>query len=230
MPGGTSSPSISPGPNGRGLGRPFCRRLINATCVLKKPHHHLRITVEMKKDMKLWLQFFKDFNGISVFHDRFWISNDDIQLFTDSAGGPDLGFGAYFVGKWAQGAWPQSWVDKGITADITVLELFPLLVSLHTWGEELRNKKIVFRVDNIAVVHIINTMTSKSNRVMTVLRALTLRCLHLNVVVKARHISGCSNQICDALSRFQFQRFRKLAPDADPYPTPIPNHLWSIFS
>ena len=211
-------------------GRPFCRRLINATCGLKKPHHHLRITVEMKKDMKLWLQFFKDFNGISVFHDRFWISNDDIQLFTDSAGGPDLGFGAYFVGKWAQGAWPQSWVDKGITADITVLELFPLLVSLHTWGDELRNKKIVFRVDNIAVVHIINTMTSKSDRVMTVLRALTLRCLHLNVVVKARHISGCSNQICDALSRFQFQRFRKLAPDADPYPTPIPNHLWSIFS
>lgn len=211
-------------------GRPFCRRLINATCGLTKQHHHLRITAEMKKDLELWLQFFRDFNGISVFHDRFWVSNDDIQLFTDSAGGSDLGFGAYFAGKWTQGSWPLAWVETGITADITVLELFPLLVSLHAWGDLLRNKKIVFRVDNYAVVHIVNSMTSKSDRVMTILRAFTLQCLQLNVVVKAQHVSGRSNGICDALSRFQLQRFRELAPDADQSPTPVPNHLWKIFS
>ncbi|MEW8545793.1 MAG: reverse transcriptase domain-containing protein [Candidatus Thiodiazotropha sp.] len=211
-------------------GRPFCRRLINATCGLSKQHHHLRITADMKKDLKLWLHFFKDFNGISVFHDRFWTSNEDIQLFTDSAGGVSLGFGASFARKWAYGAWPHSWVDLGITEDITVLELFPLLVSLHIWGEELRNKKILFRVDNLAVVHIVNSMTSKSDRVMTILRAFTLQCLHLNLVVKAQHVSSSSNSVADALSRFQFQRFHQLVPDAEPFPTPVPNHLWSIFS
>ena len=119
-------------------GRPFCRRLINATCGLTKPHHHLRITADMKKDLKLWLRFFTGFNYVSVFHDRYWTSNEDIQLFTDSAGGVNLGFGAFFAGKWSYGAWPLPWVDLGITRDITVLELFPLLVSLVIWGEQLR--------------------------------------------------------------------------------------------
>lgn len=210
-------------------GRPFCRRLINATCGLTKQHHHLRITADMKKDLELWIQFFKNFNGISVFHDRFWVSNEDLQLYTDSAGGSDLGFGAYFAGKWAQGSWPRAWIEGGITSDITVLELFPLLVSLHIWGDKLRNKKIVFRVDNMAVVHIVNHMTSKSDRVMTILRAFTLLCLRLNVVAKAQHVDGFRNNICDALSRFQLQRFRKLAPDADLSPTPVPDHLWNIF-
>ncbi|MBV2113440.1 MAG: hypothetical protein KUF82_21005 [Candidatus Thiodiazotropha sp. (ex Ctena orbiculata)] len=211
-------------------GRPFCRRLINAICGLTKQHHHLRITAGMKKDLTLWLQFFKNFNGVSVFHERFWVSNEDIQLFTDSAGGSDLGFGAYFAGKWSCGAWPQSWVSQGITEDITVLELFPLLVSLSIWGEELRNKKILFRVDNLAVVHIVNSMTSKSDRVMAILRAFTLQCLHLNIAVRAQHISSSSNQVADSLSRFQFQKFRSLVPDAEPLPTPVPNHLWNIFS
>lgn len=211
-------------------GRPFCRRLIKATCGLTKPHHHLRITSDMKKDLQLWLEFFSEFNGISVFHDRFWVSNEDLQLFTDSAGGSNLGFGAYFAGKWSYGAWPDSWVEQGITEDITVLELFPLLVSLHIWGDELQNKKILFRVDNLAVVHIVNSMTSKSDRVMSILRAFTLQCLHLNIAVKAQHLSGSLNQVADSLSRFQFQKFRELAPDADPCPTQMPNHLWDIFS
>ena len=78
-----------------------------------------------------------------------------MQLFTDSAGGSNLGFLAYFAGKWAYGSWPQPWVEQGIIDDITVLELFPLLISLHIWDEHLRNKKILFRVNNFAVVNIV---------------------------------------------------------------------------
>ena len=98
-------------------------------------------------------------------------------------------------------------------------------------GGDHRNKKIIFHVDNLAVVHIVNAMTSKSDRVMTILRAFTLQCLRLNVVVRAKHVGGHSNKICDALSRFQLQRFcLNLAPDADPLPTPVPSHLWNIFA
>ena len=132
--------------------------------------------------------------------------------------------------KWAYGSWPQSWVVQGIIDDITVLELFPLLVSLHIWGEHLRNKTILFRVDNFAVVQIVNSMTSKSDRVMSILRAFTLLCLKLNIAVKAQHLSGCLNRVVDSLSRLQFQKFRELVPDAEPTPTPVPNRLWNIFS
>ena len=70
-------------------GRPFCRRLINAICGLSKPHHHLRVTSMVKKDLNMWLHFFKTFNGVSVFHDRFWVSNVDVELFTGSAAAQD---------------------------------------------------------------------------------------------------------------------------------------------
>ncbi|MEW8547291.1 MAG: reverse transcriptase domain-containing protein [Candidatus Thiodiazotropha sp.] len=210
-------------------GRPFCRRLINSICGLTKPHHHLRVNKSIRADLKMWLQFFKSHNGISAFHDRFWVSNEDVELFTDSAAGSDLGFGIYFRGRWASGIWPESWRKKGLTDNITVLELFPILVSLHLWGQSLLNKKIKFNCDNMAVVQIINSMTSKSEHVMCLLRHLTMKCLELNIVVRSSHIEGARNNICDSLSRQLFHQFRQLAPDADPEPTPIPGYLWNVF-
>ena len=54
-----------------------------------------------------------------------WTTNDTIQLFTDSAGGQNKGFGIYFQGRWAQKCWPEEWAENGILTDITFLELFP---------------------------------------------------------------------------------------------------------
>ena len=211
-------------------GRPFCRRLINAICGLSKPHHHLRVTSMVKKDLNMWLHFFKTFNGVSVFHDRFWVSNVDVELFTDSAAAKGLGFGAYFAGKWTYGVWPELWHESGLTDDITVLELFPLLVSLYVWGEQLRNKKILFHCDNYAVVHIISKMSSKSENVMVLLRNFTLQCMNLNVVVKAVHVSGVKNKLTDSISRLQFSRFHMLAPHENQKPDAMPDHLWHIFN
>lgn len=210
-------------------GRPFCRRLINSICGLTQPHHHLRVNKSIRADLEMWLQFFRAHNGISAFHDRFWVSNEDVEFFTDSAAGPDLGFGIYFQGSWAYAAWPESWRKKGLTDNITVLELFPILVSLHLWGRNLQNKKIKFNCDNMAVVQILNTMTSKSEQVMCLLRHLTMLCLELNIVVRSSHIEGACNNICDCLSRQQLTLFRELAPEADADPTPIPEYLWNVF-
>jgi DNA transposition AAA+ family ATPase len=70
-------------------GKAFCRRLIDATCNVKKAWHRVRITKAMKKD----------YNCISLMIDQYWTSNEAIELFTDSAGGSDRGFGIYFNGK-----------------------------------------------------------------------------------------------------------------------------------
>ncbi|XP_060583687.1 uncharacterized protein LOC132739884 isoform X1 [Ruditapes philippinarum] len=212
------------------VGRPFIRRLINSICGLNKPHHHIRVKEDICLDLTMWLHFLKQFNGVSVFHDRFWVSNEDVQLFSDSAGGKNLGFGVYFQGHWCHAKWPEVWHELGITEDITVLELFPILAALYIWGYELKNKKIRFNCDNFAVVHILNKLTSKSEMVMCIVRVLTLRCLKLNILIKASHVPGCQNNICDALSRFQLTRFRELAPNADEIPCLVPPFLWHIFS
>ncbi len=208
---------------------PFCRRLINSTCGIKRPYHHIRISRGIREDLQTWLNFFENFNGISLFHDRFWHSNEDLSLYTDSSAAEGNGFGAYFRGKWSFGVWPADWHKAGLTSDITVLEYFPILVAIHIWGDELRNKKVLFKCDNSAVVHIINTQTCKSDRVMVMVRLLTLKCLQLNLVIKAEHVPGSSNVLADSLSRLQMRRFRELAPEAEQQPCPTPTHLWQIF-
>ena len=110
-----------------------------------------------------------------VFHDRFWSSNEDCQLFMDSAAGQGRGFRILFTDKWMCEKWPDEWHKKGYTLDITVLELFPIVVAIFTRGEELRNEKICFRSDNMSVCHIINKMRSKSDTVMVLLRNLTIK-------------------------------------------------------
>ena len=113
-------------------------------------------------------------------------------------------------------------------SDITFLELFPVVVALSIWKDELKNKRILFHIDNDSVVTIINKKSCKSERVMALVRKLVLVCLEFNILLKAEHIQGVQNTIADSLSRCNFQKFRHLCPDADPQPAAIPPHLWKI--
>ena len=45
---------------------------------------------------------------------------------------------------------------------------------------------------------------------------------HNNFNVCVQHIPGMTNNIADALSRFQHHRFRRMAPNANPQPDIIP--------
>ena len=83
-------------------GRAFIRSLINATIGVKRPKHKITVTSGMRLD----LEFLNHFNGITLFPERLWVSNDTFQFFTDSAGGRSGGFGIFFHNKWAFGKWP----------------------------------------------------------------------------------------------------------------------------
>ena len=51
-------------------GRSFLRRLIDLMIGLWSPHHFVRVSREVKADLLIWQQFFKDFNG-----NRFFMKN-----------------------------------------------------------------------------------------------------------------------------------------------------------
>ena len=76
-----------------------------------------------------------------------------------------------------------------------------LVVSRHVWHVCL------FRTDNKAVVYILNSRTSKVPVLMQL------------------HVPGIHNCIADALSRFHWQEFRRLAPKAQLHPVSIPPQL-----
>ena len=56
---------------------------------------------------------------------------------------------------------------------------------------------------------------------MTLIRLLYFCAARFNMHVMITHIAGVDNVIADAISRFQMQHFRLLAPDASPLPDPI---------
>jgi hypothetical protein len=51
--------------------------------------------------------------------------------------------------------------------DITHLEIIPVAVTIFFWKERFEAKHILFHCDNLAVVTILNSKTSKSERVMS---------------------------------------------------------------
>jgi hypothetical protein len=78
------------------------------------------------------------------------------------------------------------------------------------------------------VVAILNKKTSKSERIMALVRNLVLFTLKHNILFRAKYVEGVLNVIADSLSRCDFQLFRALCPNADSHPAQIPAHLWNI--
>ena len=208
-------------------GRTFLQRIINLTRGVKNRYHHVRLNKEFSRDIQMWKVFLAQWNGHSFFLDSWVTSSPDLQLYTDAAS--TVGFGGFFNGKWFQGRWPPHLLinkTKGIS--IEWQELFPILLACSLWYPHFSGKRLQFWCDNQSVVAIINLGHSKAPRVMDLVRFLVLISMKHNFLVRARHVPGANNQIADALSHFQVQCFRELAPSADQTPCTIPPSFMTL--
>ena len=80
----------------------------------------------------------------------------------------------------------------------------------------------MFHVDNEAVVHILNSLTSPDPSIMHLLRTLLKAAACFSFTFAAVHVPVKNNGIADALSRFNFQAFHSQAPQAKKFPILIP--------
>jgi len=151
-----------------------------------------------------------------------------MQLFTDSSGNPDLGCGAYFCGHWSQLFWPVGITNSPLMRNMAFLELVPVVLALFLWSEQLKNKRIIFHIDNLALVSILSKGSSKDPAIMRLIRLIVLFAMLNNIQFKALYITSLNNKIADALSRFQMEKFRYLVPSADPFPTTNPEEFWTM--
>mgnify|MGYP001553745544 CR=1 FL=1 len=199
-------------------GRPFLRKLINLTVNIKCPHYLLRLSADTKKDLQIWHHFLQSFNGKSLILYKEPVYASSLHLYTDAA--QSIGFGATFGYHWIQGKWPDSWK----VLHISVLEFYPILLSVTIWAHLIRNHTIIFNSDNMAVVQVINSKTSKNPYLLHLLRKLVLLSLQYNINFKAIHVPGVKNTLADALSRFQ-EIPTDLSHHLDPNPASIPDQL-----
>ena len=195
-------------------GRPFLRRLINITCGLKSPWHHANLNKGVKEDLRVWLDFLKNYNGKCFFLQEKCLNSLELNLITDSC---KFGYAGIFQNSYFYGSFPVWWQLQ----NITLLELYPIVLAVEIWVESFRNRKVLFHTDNKALVSVINKQTSREHLVMILIRRLVLFCLKNNIVVSAVHVVGSLN-IADPLSRFQVETFFGLCPKAEPYPVFIP--------
>ncbi|KAJ1187758.1 hypothetical protein NDU88_004528 [Pleurodeles waltl] len=188
------------------------RRLALSLAGHSLPHHHVRLKVGVREDLQMWNTFLDTFNGISLkaWQDCEW----DVQIFWDEAGA--AGFGIYWEGRWCAEEWLTEWKNGG--RSIAFLELFPLAVAVCLWGSPLWHKCVLFRVDNLAVVQLVNQQLAQDVQVLQLLRVFVLRCLQNDIFFRALHVPGVNNDKADALSRSQWDRFHGVLTSGDSTP------------
>lgn len=142
-----------------------------------------------------------------------------VHVSSDTAGA--RGYGTIFDNEWFMGEWSSTQQPLSIMYK----ELFPVVVASHLWDHcwtTKRMEKLPQNAhDNMAVVSMLHSGTSKDPNMMVLLRHLSLIAARHSFAFTASHRAGIDNSVADALSHFDFQHFNRLAPQAVPQATPI---------
>ncbi|CAG2217078.1 unnamed protein product [Mytilus edulis] len=209
-------------------GRSFVSYLIGLSTTVNDLHHYVKLDKECRVDLEFWLLFLSSWNGVNMFYSRQFYSSYDMELFTDASS--TKGFGGYFKGEWFYSSWPSNIAYPDKTFSMAFLELYPIVVSAILWGSQWTTKRILVWCDNEATVAIVKKGRSKCLQIMKLMRKLTWCACKYNFHFSAKHVPGYQNDISDALSRLQIDRFRKLAPSAAQHPMKCPSSsdvMWS---
>ena len=197
-------------------GRAFTRRLYSiqegAENNFLKKHHHINLTSEMKMDLRMWLSFLEH---PSIYARSFMdmdntISSTDVDFFTDASANAQLGCGGISGKDWFIMQWNENFIKK-FTPSINYLELYAVMIAVENWIYKYKNQRIYIFCDNMSVVQMINSTTSRCKNCMVLLRLMVLRGLTHNVKISAKHVPGKLNVYSDYLSRLKYKQFRQLA-------------------
>ena len=205
-------------------GRTFLRRLIE---LIKGSHNRsassfLRLNIAARSDIQWWSTFIESWNGLSMML-PLRQQNPEVILTSDASG--SWGCGAYCCnGQWLQYQW--SHLTAGY--DITAKELLPIVFGAAIWGRDWKDKSVLCRCDNEAVVHIINTGTSRDPIAMGLMHCLFFITAKFNLLLSAAHIAGANNELADALSRNKRTLFLSNYPQAIPHGSAVPDSLVNL--
>jgi hypothetical protein len=141
------------------------------------------------QDLKWWKDVMEHWDGKVVIP-----SKADLILYTDAS---NLGWGGSIDQKSARGFWTPAMLAESIN----YRELMAVFMSILSFKEEIRNKVVLVRSDNISATAYINKMTGSSDPLYNLGRSLQNLVKELNVELLAQYIPGKENLIADRLSR-----------------------------
>ena len=170
--------------------RLFVSKLLEALRNMK--HFYINVNSEMRSDLKWFLNFGKDWNGVALIPRQ----KVDVDLFVDaclSGIGASNGTHAY----WHQVCPVQDPVDC-----ISELEAANIAVALHTFmNEDHRGMHVRVHCDNEGAVSVLTTGRGRNKVILDVARKAWLIQAKLDLFISYVHIPGVENQTADILSR-----------------------------
>ena len=175
-------------------GRIFLRRMLDLAASRHDLDHWIRLNEGFRSDLIWWDMFMESWNGVSLLKSHIQ-HPPDVHIFTDASG--SWGCGATWHKGWFQSPWSSEWANINIAAK----ELVPIILTTVLWGKQWQAKHIQFHSDNMAVVHILKTNSSKDATIMHLFRCLHFFCAKHDIRTSTVHIPGVQNVMADALSR-----------------------------
>lgn len=201
-------------------GRSFVSRLLDLANSVPNLHDPVIVDAGSLSDLRFWSLLLGAWNGVSFFYNVQFESSDSLHFFTDAA--PSVGFGGIFNNEWFADVWPMK-IQAAEAKSTALFELYPIVIASSLWGDQWSRKRIRVFCDNAAIVEIINKGRSRCTMINSLMRRLTWFSVLNNFILRATFIPGHLNTVADALSRFKFQEFRTLCPQADHHSLPCPS-------
>ena len=113
---------------------------------------------------------------------------------------------------------------------IAVKELIPVVLAAAIFGRQWSGKVIQFKIDNAAVVQMIEATYAQNSHLMHLVCLLVFYASYYEFWFTASHILGVTNTYADALSRNNMTLFFSQVPWASKDPTKIPDQLIHLVS
>ncbi len=203
-------------------GRPFICRIYDAQKGIHPLHHHVNVTSDMKKDIKMWLELLERTKVATPFLDIVEAPCEDIGFFSDVS---EVGWGVYMAGHWAQGRWNHQ-LSEEFHLSMVWKELYALTIGVLLWAPYFAGHRVLLHTDNIPIKCMVNDQTTPVHTCMGMIRMLVLAQLEHNFVFKAEYIESKNNTVADNLSHFQMDSFWRMCPHAHNLPSLPPACLW----
>jgi len=202
-------------------GRTFVARMYATAAKVLELDYYTRLNEGFRSDLWWWHTFLHYWNGNSFLY----LAAQDcwqVSIQTDASG--SWGCGAFYNGAWFQWEWPDEW----LSVDIMIKELVPIVLACAVWGFHLRHQVVRFQCDNSAVVAALQKGSAKDEHVMHLLRSLWFFTAFHDFSVQSAHIPGVNNCRADQLSRNNMHIFFLSNPQANQFPTPLPQPLLEL--
>ena len=136
------------------------------------------------------------YNGVSLMFYEEW-SEPDMICSSDAC---LLACGGFCSGKYYHTKFPDIFHTRKY--NITILEMFAIIICLKLWGNNFKGKKLQMFCDNQAVCHVINTGKSKCTILQDCLREIAFLAACYEFQIRMVHLSSECNRLSDHLSRW----------------------------